>query len=255
MLLDVQERAFAAACDAPPDPSAVAAYAAERILPGVIEVSVAGGPPTLMASVLERFHEVTLNAMLERWLRGDVELAPVERYLARAATAPVLEALGPAAGDACEGPRDERHCPRCGGLPQVSYFAASSEDLVSAHRYLECARCAASWTYPRLTCAACGETATDRLRVYAEVGTAQVEVSGSVVKPGAGPGRSADAGTAQFPHLRIDGCETCSHYLLNVDVERDGRAVPLIDEMAAIPLDLYAKERGMTKIVPNVMGF
>lgn len=251
-LLEVQERAFVAALEDAPRPGAVAAYAAERVLPHVLEVSAASGPPALVASVLERFHEADVAQIVRRWLRGD-ELLGVDRYVARAAAGPVLEALGSAAGAACEGPRDERHCPTCGGLPQLSYLASSPEDLVTAHRYLECERCATPWAYARMTCAACGETDAAKLPLYAEVGTTQAELSGSVVKPGGV--RPATAANAQFPHVRIDGCQTCSRYLLTVDVERDGRAVPLVDELAAIPLDLYAKERGMSKVVPNLMGF
>ena len=29
----------------------------------------------------------------------------------------------------------------------------------------------------------------------------------------------------------------------------------VVDEMAAIPLDLYARERGLTKVTTNLMGF
>jgi FdhE protein len=89
--------------------------------------------------------------------------------------------------------------------------------------------------------------------VYGEVGTTQAELSGAVIKPAAA--RAAPATDAQFPHLRVDGCETCSHYVLTIDLDRDGRAVPIVDEIAALPLDLYAKERGMSKLVPNLMGF
>jgi formate dehydrogenase maturation protein FdhE len=31
--------------------------------------------------------------------------------------------------------------------------------------------------------------------------------------------------------------------------------VPVVDEMAALPLDLYAVEQGFAKITPNLMGF
>jgi FdhE protein len=251
-LLDVQEHAYAAAYEDAPPPEAVVAYIAERVSPRVIEVSVADGPPALAGAVLERFHECDVSEYIGGWLRG-ADLDSVARYLARSAAGPVLEALGAAAGAACMGPRDEQHCPTCGGLPQLSYFASSREDLVTAHRYLECSRCATTWAYPRLTCAACGENDTAKLAVYGEVGTTQAELSGGVIKPG--PARAAPETNAQFAHLRIDGCETCSHYVLTVDLDRDGRAVPLVDEIAAIPLDLYAKERGMSKIVPNLMGF
>jgi formate dehydrogenase maturation protein FdhE len=58
-----------------------------------------------------------------------------------------------------------------------------------------------------------------------------------------------------FPHLRIEGCSTCNRYLIDVDLGHDARAVPEVDELAALPLDLYAAERGLTKITPNLMGF
>jgi formate dehydrogenase maturation protein FdhE len=43
--------------------------------------------------------------------------------------------------------------------------------------------------------------------------------------------------------------------LHTIDLTRDRRAVPVVDEIAAIPLDFFAKERGLQKIVPNLMGF
>ena len=30
--------------------------------------------------------------------------------------------------------------------------------------------------------------------------------------------------------------------------------MPVVDELIALPLDLYVKERGFTKIVPNLMA-
>jgi FdhE protein len=251
-LLDVQERAFVAAIDDEPKADSLTAYAAQRVLPGVIEVSITNGPAALATSVLERFHEVELTETLASWLRGD-ELPALERYLARAAVGPLLEARVAPIDASSERSSGAGHCPACSGLPQLSYFASSPEDLVTAHRYLVCARCATAWAFPRLTCAACGETDTGKLDVFAELGTTQAELSGHLVKPDAA--RPAVAANAHFPHVRIDGCRTCSRYLLTVDLDRDPRAVPLVDEIAAIPLDLYAKERGLTKLVPNLMGF
>jgi FdhE protein len=66
---------------------------------------------------------------------------------------------------------------------------------------------------------------------------------------------AAAAGVPTFPHLRIDACATCERYLLDVDLSRDPRAVPEVDELAALPLDLYAAEHGLSKITPNLMGF
>jgi formate dehydrogenase maturation protein FdhE len=58
-----------------------------------------------------------------------------------------------------------------------------------------------------------------------------------------------------FPHLRIAGCSTCNRYLIEVDLGRDARAVPEVDELTALPLDLYAADEGLAKLTPNLMGF
>jgi formate dehydrogenase maturation protein FdhE len=63
------------------------------------------------------------------------------------------------------------------------------------------------------------------------------------------------AGPAVFPNLRVAGCDTCRRYLIEVDLAQDGRAVPEVDELAALPLDLYAADQGLTKVTPNLMGF
>lgn len=252
-VLEAQEPIFERALEDRPAPKRLPAYVAEKALGAIIEVSVSSGPPAMTESVLSSFHETDLVPMIESWLRGD-SLAPVERYLARAATSPILEALG---AEAIEnrGAGDDLHCPVCGGLPQLSTFAPSPEDLVTARRHLVCSRCATAWPFSRLTCASCGETETKALTVFGEVGTTQAEISENIVKARTDPEARKRSVVPQFPHLRIDGCRTCSHFLLNVDLERNGRAVPLVDEIAAIPLSLYAAERGLSKVVPNLMGF
>lgn len=253
-LLDVQEPAFLAAQEAEVSPAEVARFATAAVLPGLVQVTATHGPARLVGEVRERLASVDPVALIEGWLRG-AEQSPVDRYLARACAGPILEALGPAAGDACSGPRDQRHCPRCGGLPQVSVLEPAADSLVGARRRLLCARCGEGWTYPRLTCAGCGERQAARLLVYAEEGTSEAETSGSVVRglDGKRPPEGAHA-VPWFPHVRVEGCETCHRYLLGIDLIRDGRAVPIVDELAALPLDLYAQERGFTKIVPNVLG-
>lgn len=265
-LLAVQERICETARAELPDPSRIAAYVAGRALPRVREVTIASGPERLARATTDLFGADgdapadqapdghTWEARVRAWLAGG-ELPAVDRYLVRAAAGPVLEALGPAAGAACPGPRDQRHCPRCGGLPQVSVFVSSGEDLVAPHRYLECERCAWRWPYPRMTCPACGETEARRLQIFAEEGTTQVEATGHLIRGTGGIAGEPRPGPApRFPHVSIHVCRSCSRYLLNVDLGRDARAVPLVDEMAAIPLDLYARDQGLAKIVPNLMG-
>lgn len=227
-LADVLEPAHADALARPPAPDAVAGRA-RALLPSVVEATVAAGPPKLVDAVVARFHSADLDDLAGRWLRG-VEQSLVDRYLARACCGPLLEAMDAQALAALRGEAaDGRHCPRCGGPPQLSFFALSGEDLVTGPRHLVCARCGGDWVHPRMVCAGCGEATSSRLPVYSE--------------------------EEQLPHVRIDACETCRRYLLAVDLRRDAAAVPVVDELAALPLDLYAKERGLSKVVPNLMGF
>src|SRR5262245_43759197 len=125
-LLDVQEPAFLAALDRRPPPETLARYAADRVLPAVVEVTVARGPESLRMASAARHEAGRLEALIWEWLAGRDQSA-VDRYLARAAAGPLLEALGDAAGAACPGPRAPRSCPTCGGLPQVACFEATEE--------------------------------------------------------------------------------------------------------------------------------
>jgi len=88
---------------------------------------------------------------------------------------------------------------------------------------------------------------------FSEHGTTSGE-RGSVVR-GLPAGPAAAHHTSVFPHIRIEACDSCRHYLLGVDLAAEPAAVPLVDEMSAIPLDLFARERGYSKITTNLMGF
>jgi FdhE protein len=225
-LIDAQEAAFEAARAKPPAADNLVAYVAEAVLPRVVAATVAAGPDQLVRSVTARFDTADFGTLVAGWL-ADEDQPPVDRYLARASCGPVLEAVpGLLTRPAPAG--NDRRCPSCGGAPGLSCFGASREALVTAPRQLLCSRCAGAWIYPRMICASCGETDTSRLPIYSD------------------PDR--------FPHLRIDGCQSCRRYLVTVDLPKDPEAVPVVDEIAAIPLALYAQDRGMTKVVPNLMG-
>ena len=43
-------------------------------------------------------------------------------------------------------------------------------------------------------------------------------------------------------------------YLQLVDLGRDPEAIPEVDELAGLPLDLWAQERGYRKLCPNLAG-
>ena len=251
-LLAVQEAAFQEARSAPPPPDRLAAYVADLVVPALVDVTMAAAPDQLRSALETRLSAEDPREMVARWVRGE-EQPLVDRYIARASLQPVLEALGPAAGAACAGPRDARHCPSCGGPPQLGCCAVAGEDLATGPRYLICARCHTGWGYARMTCASCGEDSSAKLPIFSEEGTASGE-RGSVVR--GLPGTSSNGHQAAvFPHVRIEACESCRKYILSVDLASDPNAVPEVDELAAIPLDLYARERGFSKIIPNLMGF
>ena len=254
-LIGVQERAFEDALSARPAARDLVAYVAETVVPGVVDVSVAAGPARLRDGVPARLASADPREIVAAWIGGE-DQPMVDRFLARAALGPVLEVLGPEVATSCIGARDQQHCPFCGGAPQLSYFAVAGEDLAAGGRFLSCARCHASWGYPRMTCAGCGESSTSRLPIFSEEGTTSGE-RGSVVRglPVGPNGSNGSAPKAIFPHVRIEACETCRRYLLNVDLAADPAAVPVVDELDALPLDLYARERGFSKITPNLMGF
>ena len=209
-----------------PNVDDLAAYIVRAALPDVMSAVMTAGTETLREAVLLRFHQGDLERMVTSWLRGDAQDG-TDVFLARAATAPVLEAL-PDVARALPIAGEEWFCPACGGSPQVSVFVDSGEALVTGQRRLVCARCANEWVYPRMTCVACGETESSKLVVLAD--------------------------PEQLPHLRVDACERCKRYIVSVDARLEGNAVPVVDEIAAIPLDIAAAERGFTKVTPNLVG-
>jgi FdhE protein len=252
-LLEVWEQAWHRARASRPAPSELAGWATRQVLPQVVTATARHGPDPLAAAVGELGAGGTIEPLLAGWLAG-AEPDPVERYLARAVLRGPLEALDPAA--VCAGdpaPRDGRHCPSCGGRPQLSYRSDADDALVSGRRYLACVRCGRSWAYASNTCAACGETAGARRTVFAEHRDGPVVGRGNGRRPSA-PSASGE-GAPLFPHLRIEACESCQKYLIDIDTGLDARAVPEVDELAALPLDLFATERGLEKIAPNLMGF
>lgn len=124
--------------------------------------------------------------------------------------------------------RTDNRCPSCGGVPQLSILdpaGVASGD--GSGRRLLCATCLDTWAFRRVVCPHCGEEDERRLCYY----------------------RSSD-----FDHLRVDACETCRHYLKSIDLGRLGLAVPLVDEVAGAPLDVWAVERGYRKIELNLVG-
>lgn len=115
-------------------------------------------------------------------------------------------------------------CPLCSGKPQVGVLRPEGD---GGKRSLVCSLCATEWDYGRIECAECGEEDPHKLALYI-----------------------AD----EFSYWRVEACESCRHYLKTVDLTKNGHAVPVVDELAMIPLDLWAAERNYQKICPNLLG-
>lgn len=115
-------------------------------------------------------------------------------------------------------------CPFCSRKPA---FGALRPQGDGARRNLLCGFCLCEWEFRRIVCPACGEEDQAKLPVY-----------------------TAD----QFPQIRVECCDTCHTYLKTTDLARSGLADPLVDELASVPLDLWAQERDYGKIRPNLFG-
>lgn len=115
-------------------------------------------------------------------------------------------------------------CPRCNSLPLLGVLRPEGD---GGKRYLQCSFCSQEWEFRRIFCAHCGEDREQQLPVYV---------------------------AEQFPHIRVESCETCKYFLRTIDLTKDGNAVPMVDDLAALPLSLWAEENGYKRIQANLFG-
>ena len=193
----------------------------------LLEVVSRHGPTTLASeaqALLATEPELIAHELLAYW-RSPLDtqffpkavLQPYARWLAETGTPPVGRDL---AGG-------ERTCPFCGGNPQVSFLQAKESSSESGNRDLLCATCLSSWEFRRVVCANCGEERPAQLCYFH---------------------------SPELDHIRIEACDSCKHYIKGIDLTRLGLAVPLVDEIYAAPLDLWAREHGYKKIELNLVG-
>lgn len=115
-------------------------------------------------------------------------------------------------------------CPICGGKPIVGLLRTEGD---GAKKSLVCMLCAHEWTFRRLLCPACSEEREPQMAFYS---------------------------APEIAHVRVDVCDTCHTYLKTVDLTKTGLAVPVVDDLATIPLDLWARDHGYVKLQINIMG-
>ena len=117
------------------------------------------------------------------------------------------------------------YCPCCGSPPGA---AALRPEADGSRRSLLCSRCAYEWPYQRILCPNCQEQDFDSLPVYI---------------------------AEDYPHLRVECCATCKHYLIAADLVKDPEAIPLVEDISALTLHLWATDHGYAKIKSNLFGF
>ena len=195
--------------------------------PPFLEVVEKYGPATLAAEahdLLATSNDVVAERLISYWRTGsDIQffekafLQPYLRWLAESDGRPLGREIS----------TSERYCPFCGGNPQVSFLQNKETTAESGNRDLICGTCLSSWEFRRVVCAKCGEERPAKLGYFH---------------------------SPEFDHVRIEACDTCKHYIKGVDLTRVGFAAPLVDEIDAAALDLWAREHGYTKIELNLVG-
>jgi formate dehydrogenase maturation protein FdhE len=192
----------------------------------ILDISARHGPELLRseAILVAAEGEPSFQRLLQASLSSaSPKLKPVQDFFPRACLQPIAENLQ------VQLPKQAHYvgniCPACGGLPQAAILRPEGE---GAGRSLLCSFCFCEWPYRRVICAWCGEEEKERLPRY-----------------------SSD----EWPHIHVEACETCKHYLKAVDLSVSGLAVPLVDEAAAAVLDVWADEHGYLKMMRNLIGF
>lgn len=165
------------------------------------------------------------RTLVDEGLSGDVDDSrdPTRRFVVEAVLQPHAEMAARSATSRSE-ERSAARCPRCGGLPVVGVLRGEGH---GARRTLVCGLCLTEREFLRVVCPGCAEEQFERLPVY-----------------------TSDA----FPHVRIDACEACRRYLKVVDLTKDGHAVPIVDDIATVALDLWARERGYARLRLNILA-
>jgi FdhE protein len=115
-------------------------------------------------------------------------------------------------------------CPFCARKPMLGVLRPLGD---GAKRSLVCSLCLTEWDFRRVLCPGCGEEDLKQLPIYKAEG---------------------------LEHVRVEACDTCKRYIKTIDLTVNGRAVPVVDELASLPLTLWAEQKGYTKLQPNVFG-
>lgn len=148
-----------------------------------------------------------------------------DAYVARAVLRPYVEVLARTRISPESRPRPAG-CPFCGGAPWVGARRPAAEGD-GASRLLICALCGGEWSIARVRCPGCSETDPERLPSFSD---------------------ESHAGA------RIETCESCRRYVKTIDLGVDASAIPEVDDLVSIALDLWAQGQGYRRLEPGIAG-
>lgn len=104
-----------------------------------------------------------------------------------------------------------RHCPFCGGAPELAVWQSADDGR------LVCGRCTGVWAYDPAACVHCGQSDRSALRTF----------------------------TSPDGVYRFVACDRCRRYMKAYDASAGGRPLMLpVDSIATLPLDAAAQQRG-----------
>jgi len=202
-----------------------------QILPlyrGFLSVAEKHGPGNLAtaAKQLAALPADSWIALLESYWRSaglsDQQIGAFPQFFARIALQPLAEFAAGASAPPQVLPSNS--CPRCASRPLLGVLRPEGD---GGKRFLLCSFCSQEWEFRRILCPTCGEEAEPKLPVYV---------------------------AEQLPHMRVEACDTCKFYLRSVDLTKDGHAIPIVDDLAALPLTLWAAEHCYSRLQPNLLG-
>jgi len=194
--------------------------------PGFLQSVKEAGPAQLSNAaeqLLAETESLSATRLRNFWQHTEVEgLTHEEVFFSRAFLQPYAEIVAEWSSPNRLG--NSESCPICASEPVVGVLR---EEQLGAKRSFICSLCAHEWAFPRSVCPGCGEDRNHALAVF----TSEL-----------------------FEHIRVDACDTCKCYIKTVDLTRDGLAIPVVDELSAIPLTLWANLHGYTKLQPNLLA-
>jgi FdhE protein len=165
--------------------------------------------------------DAQLQLLAAAWEGGE-SLDPAARFYARALLQPYAEYLA-SRGDINVGEVGPT-CPFCNSRPVAGVLRGEGD---GGKRWLLCSLCSTEWQYRRVLCPGCGEENKDKLPIYT---------------------------ATEFPAARVDACDTCHTYLKSIDLTKDGHAIPMVDEIATVALNIWAEEHDYVKLETNLLG-